>query len=127
MFNFIPVEYVDNWYTTFVFKNIWWFNWMSDQRISESSNQTMQKLDGTILSKASVDKKHTTKDKTWPSRSSSAYLSSHICLDVLMGWRHILPRPNSILNLAIFELSNDGQSLWEFVVQKVGLLVKIMA
>ena len=29
-----------------------------------SSNQTTQQLDGVIFSKASVDKKHTTKDKT---------------------------------------------------------------
>ena len=50
-----------------------------------SSNQTMQQLDGIIFSKARVDKKHTMKDKTWPSHSSSAYLSSHVCLNVLIG------------------------------------------
>ena len=50
-----------------------------------SSNQSTQQLDGIIFSKASVDKKHTTKDKTLPSHSSSAYLSSHVCLDVLIG------------------------------------------
>jgi len=86
-----------------------------------------QQLDGIIFSKASVDKKHTTKDKTWPLHPSSAYLSGHVFLDVLIGWRHILPRPNSLFNSAIFELSNGGQSFWEFVVQKVGLLVKTMA
>ena len=92
-----------------------------------SSNQRTQQLDGIIFSKASVDKKHTTRDKTWPLHSSSAYLSSHVCLDVLIGWRHILHRPNSLLNSAAFEWSNGGQSFWELVVQKVGFLVKIMA
>ena len=91
-----------------------------------SANQTMQELDGIIFSKMSVDKKHTTKDKTWPSHSSSAYLISHVCLDVLIGWRQILPRPNSLLNSAIFELSNGGQFYFNFI-QKFRLLVKIMA
>ena len=90
-----------------------------------SFNQTTQQLDGIIFSKAGVDKKHTKKDKTWPSYSSSAYLSSHVCLDVLIGWRHVLPRPNSLLNSAIFELSNGGQFYRQFVVQKFRLLVKI--
>ena len=92
-----------------------------------SSNQTTQQLDGIIFSKARVDKKHTTKDKTWPSHSSAAYLIIHVCLDVLIGWRHILPRPNSLLNSAIFELSNGGQFYWQFEVQKFRLFIKIMA
>ena len=33
----------------------------------------------------------------------------------------------SLLNSAIFELNNDGQSYRKFVVQEVGLLVKVMA
>ena len=67
-----------------------------------SSIQTAQQLDSIIYSKASVDKKHTMKDKTWPSHSSSAYLISHVCLDVLLGWHHVLPQPNSLLKSAIF-------------------------
>ena len=89
-----------------------------------SSNQTTQQLDGIIFSKASVDKKHTTKDKTWPSHSSSAYLISHVCLDVLIGRRHILPWPNSLLNLAIFELSNGGQFYRQFEVKNSDFLLK---
>ena len=85
--------------------------------VIQSNNAT---FDGIIFSKASIDKKHATKDKTWSSHSSSAYLSRLVCLDVLIGWRHILPRPNSLLNSAIFELRNGGQSFWEFVVKKVG-------
>ena len=93
----------------------------------KSSNQTTQQLDGISFSKASVDKNHTTKDKTWSSHSSSAYLISHVCLDILIGWRHILPRPNTLLNLAIFELSNGGQFYRQLQAQKFRLLVKIMA
>ena len=52
-----------------------------------SSNQTTQQLEGIVFSRASVDKKHTMKDETLPSHSSSAYLSSLVCLDVLIGWR----------------------------------------
>ena len=38
-----------------------------------------------------------------------------------------LGRPNSLLNSAIFELSNGGQFYRQFEVQKFRLLVKIMA
>ena len=46
-----------------------------------SSNHTMQQLDSIIFSMASVDK------NTLHTRVN------HICFDVLIGWRHILPRP----------------------------------
>ena len=69
-----------------------WFSSKERVRSREdvtSSNQTTQQLHGIIFSKASVDKKHTTKDNTWPPHSSSAYLIIQVCLDVLIGWRHI--------------------------------------
>ena len=91
-----------------------------------SSNQTSQQPDGIIFSKASVDKNTRRRIKYEP---RTTLLHSKVATFVLMSWLDdvISLDPTLFWTLPFLEVSNGRQSYQEFVVQKVGLLIKIMA
>ena len=86
--------------------------------------RTTQRRDVIIFSTARADKnsiKHEPRISLLHTEVGTFVLM--YCLDDVTFSYHQL----SLLNSAIFELTNGGQSYREFVVQKVGLLVKLMA
>ena len=88
---------------------------------------TTQRLDGIIFSKASVDKNTPRRIRHEP---RTHLRHTKVATFVLMSWLDSvtsLSTQLSLLNSAIFELSNGGQSYREFVVQNVRLLVRVMA